>query len=141
MSVASYLADTSAVQRILRRAEEIPHWDEPISAGMVAICPAIELEFLYSARSKQDRRVKEQLLRETFTWVVMPERVFERAAKTQAELTRRGLHRSAGTVDLLVAAAAELHGLTLLHYDHDFVQISEVTGQPADWIAPPGSVP
>jgi hypothetical protein len=43
-------------------------------------------------------------------------------------------------VDLLVAATAEAHGLTLLHYDADFQTIAEVTGQPVRWVAGPGAV-
>ena len=42
-------------------------------------------------------------------------------------------HRSAGPVDLVVAATAELHGLTLLHHDRDFAVIARVTGQPMRW--------
>lgn len=49
-----------------------------------------------------------------------------------------GRHRSAGAVDLLVAAIAELQGLTMLHYDHDVETIASVTGQPTQWLAPPG---
>jgi predicted nucleic acid-binding protein len=71
----------------------------------------------------------------------MPDRMFERAAQVQAALTDLGTHRSAGAVDLLIAAAAELHGLTLLHYDRDFDQIVRVTGQRAQWLASPGDSP
>jgi predicted nucleic acid-binding protein len=39
-----------------------------------------------------------------------------------------------------VAAAAELHGLVLLHYDRDFLQIARATGQPLRWAAEPGTV-
>lgn len=53
---------------------------------------------------------------------------------------RRGQHRSAGAVDLLVAATAELNTLTLVHYDRDFDQIAKATGQPAVWLAPAGSI-
>ncbi|GAA2583305.1 hypothetical protein GCM10010399_11410 [Dactylosporangium fulvum] len=49
-------------------------------------------------------------------------------------------HRSAGAVDLLLAATAELTSLTLVHYDHDFDEIVKVTGQPAVWVAAPGSI-
>ena len=42
-------------------------------------------------------------------------------------------HRSAGPVDLVVAATAELHDLTLLHHDHDFDVIASVTGQATRW--------
>jgi predicted nucleic acid-binding protein len=31
--------------------------------------------------------------------------------------------------DLLIAATAELHGLTVLHHDKDFELIADVTGQ------------
>jgi len=39
-------------------------------------------------------------------------------------------------VDLVVAATAELHGLTLLHHDRDFGVIASVTGQPVRWYGP-----
>jgi predicted nucleic acid-binding protein len=54
----------------------------------------------------------------------------------QGELTTKGQHRSAGPVDLVVAATAELHGLTLLHHDRDFGVIARVTGQPFRWYGP-----
>lgn len=41
--------------------------------------------------------------------------------------------------DLLVAAAAEEHDLTLLHYDADFDLIASVTGQRCRWIVPAGA--
>ena len=55
-------------------------------------------------------------------------------------MTARGTRRSAGVVDLILAATAELNGLTLVHYDRDFDEISKVTGQPAVWVAAPGSI-
>ena len=42
--------------------------------------------------------------------------------------------------DLLIAAAAESQGLTVLHYDADFDRIAAVTGQPCEWIAAAGSI-
>ncbi len=42
--------------------------------------------------------------------------------------------------DLLIAAAAEARGLTVLHYDADFDRIASVTGQSCEWVAPAGSV-
>jgi len=41
--------------------------------------------------------------------------------------------------DLIIAAAAERSGLVILHYDRDFDRIAEVTGQPVDWVAAPGT--
>jgi predicted nucleic acid-binding protein len=42
--------------------------------------------------------------------------------------------------DLLIAAAAEVHGLPLVHYDQDFDTIQRATGQPMSWVAPQGSL-
>ena len=43
--------------------------------------------------------------------------------------------------DLLIAAAAEEAGLTVLHGDADFDGIASVTGQPSEWVVAAGTVP
>jgi predicted nucleic acid-binding protein len=48
--------------------------------------------------------------------------------------------RSVKHADLLIAAAAELAGMTLLHYDADYDTIAGVTGQATRWAAPRGSL-
>jgi hypothetical protein len=40
--------------------------------------------------------------------------------------------------DLLIAAAAEVAGLVVLHYDRDYHRIATVTGQPCEWVVPAG---
>ncbi|MGS2613952.1 PIN domain-containing protein [Micromonospora sp. LZ34] len=140
MKLADYLVDTSALVRLFRDPAVLARWEPAITAGLVAVCPLIELEFLYSARSVADRARLEEQLRIAFGWVAMPDRIYERATETQVELTGRGWHRSAAPVDLLIAATAEYHGLSVLHYDRDFDQIATVTGQPMRWLAPAGSV-
>ena len=72
-------------------------------------------------------------MRSLFGWVPVHDRAFARAWEVQGELTSQGQHRSAGSVDLVVAATAELQGLTLLHHDHDFDVVARVTGQPLRW--------
>ena len=47
----------------------------------------------------------------------------------QGTLADRGKHRAPSVSDLLVAATAELAGLTVLHVDKDFELIAQVTGQ------------
>ena len=42
--------------------------------------------------------------------------------------------------DLVIAATAEAHGATVLHYDADYDRIAKVTGQPTEWIAERGSL-
>ncbi len=61
------------------------------------------------------------------------DRALARAWEVQGDLTSQGHHRSVGPVDLVMAATAELQGLTLLHHDHDFDVVARVTGQPLRW--------
>lgn len=132
MTIADYLIDTSALARMLLR-QTVEDWDRRVGAGLVALCDLTELEVLYSARSAKDReRVRERLT--SFTWCPMPEGIYRRARVVQEQLTAKGEHRSAGAVDLLVAAVAEESGLTLLHYDHDFETVARTTGQPTRMI-------
>ncbi len=42
--------------------------------------------------------------------------------------------------DWVRKAAAEAAGLTLLHYDHDYDLIAEITRQPTAWVVDRGSV-
>jgi predicted nucleic acid-binding protein len=133
---AQFLIDTSALARFLRPDAERFGWDQAAAAGLIATCPVTELEFFYSARSAEDRARGIEDMRLVFGWVPVDDRAFDRAWRVQELLTRKGQHRSAGPVDLLVAAAAELQGLTLLHRDRDFECIAAITGQPLQWYGP-----
>jgi predicted nucleic acid-binding protein len=133
VSAAQFLIDTSALARFLRGDAEQFGWDRAASAGLIATCPVTELEFFYSARSAEDRARGIEDMRLLFGWVPVDDRAYDRAWHVQELLTRRGQHRSAGAVDLVVAATAELQGLTLLHRDRDFECIAAVTGQPLQW--------
>jgi predicted nucleic acid-binding protein len=133
VTAAQFLIDTSALARLLRPGAESFGWDQAAAAGLLAVCPIIELEFFYSARSVADREQGIQDLRSLFGWVPVHDRAFTRAWEVQGDLTSQGQHPSAGPVDLVVAATAELHGLTLLHHDRDFAVVARVTGQPLRW--------
>jgi predicted nucleic acid-binding protein len=124
-----YLTDTSGIFRILQ-SETRKAWSDQLTAGVIAICPIVELEFLYSARSLADRLEKRRLMRDLFGWVPMHDRAYERASEVQQLLTETGAHRSAGAVDLLIAATAEHERLIVLTDDRDFQTIAAVTGQP-----------
>jgi predicted nucleic acid-binding protein len=136
VSVARFLIDTSGLARILQK-EQRTAWADFLSAGVIAVCPVVELEFLYSARSLADRLDKQRLLGQVFAWVPMADRGYERAAEVQEALTRSGEHRSAGVVDLLIAATAEQHRLIVLSEDRDYETVSAVTGQPVRRITTP----
>ncbi|MFH9039021.1 PIN domain nuclease [Streptomyces sp. NPDC017966] len=132
MSVADYLMDTSALARVLLR-QATAEREQRMAAGPVALCDLTELELLHSARSDKDRAAIQERLNQ-FAWCPMPNGIYRRARVVQRELTAKGEHRSAGAVDLLVAAAAEEAGLTLPHYDRDFETIARATGQPVRMI-------
>jgi predicted nucleic acid-binding protein len=129
VSPGLYLIDTSGLFRILQDKLR-QAWSDELAAGVIAICPMVELEFLVSARSLADRLEKQRLLRDLFGWVPMSERAYERAAEVQQLLTERGTHRSAGPADLLIAATAERERLIVLADDHDYQTVATVTGQP-----------
>ncbi|MFJ3924791.1 PIN domain nuclease [Streptomyces sp. NPDC090022] len=137
MSPVTHLIDTSAVVRVLTDPAVRKALGQHLIEGVVAICEVTELEILYSARSLGDRLEKEDLLAELFNWAPVPDGVYHRARAVQRMLTDRGEHRSAGPVDLIVAATAELSGLTLLHRDKDFETIARTTGQPVAWVGRP----
>lgn len=128
MTPALYLIDTSGIFRILQDKLR-QAWSDQLTAGVIATCPVVELEFLYSARSVADRLDKLRLLRDLFGWVPMGDNAWERAQEVQQLLTETGKHRSAGSVDLLIAAVAERERLTVLCDDHDFETVAAVTGQ------------
>ena len=137
MSPAQYLIDTSALARILAAPSgTYAAWDRAISAGLVAICPVTELEFFYTARSLADRRRHVDTIRSLFRYAPLDDRSVDRAWQIQQQLTERGQHRSAGAVDLLIAATAELRDLTVLHQDNDFDTIAAATGQPVQRLTP-----
>lgn len=128
MTPALYLIDTSGLFRILQ-SELRKAWADELAAGVIAICPIVELEFLYSARSLADRIEKQRLLHDLFGWVPMHDAAYERADQVQQSLTEIDAHGSAGPVDLLIAATAEHERLTILCDDRDFRTVAAVTGQ------------
>ena len=56
----------------------------------------------------------------------------DRAVEILTLLADRGQHRAPSIPDLIIAATAELAGLTVLHLDKDFDLIAEITGQPME---------
>ena len=79
---------------------------------------------------------------DTLRDVAMGDRVWRRATDVLELLAAAGPlhHRSVPIPDLLIAAAAELAELPVMHYDRHFEVIAEVTGQPVRAIAPLGSL-
>jgi predicted nucleic acid-binding protein len=139
-AVASHLADTSALAR-LRHAPVAAVLIPLIDAGLVATCGVIEFELCWATRSSEEL---EQLRADRdigYEWLATRDEDWRRALDVQAALWRGGRMRAVGFPDLLIAAVAERERVTLLHYDGDYDLIAQVTGQPAQWVVPRGSVP
>jgi len=137
-AVATCIADTSALARL--HLPSVRSVLAPlIESGVVATCGVIEFEILWSTRSSaefktvsDDRSVGyERLATEDIDW--------RRALEVQAELWSSARMRTVPLLDLLVAAVAERHRVTILHYDGDYDMVSGITGQPTQWIVPQGS--
>lgn len=132
-----YLADKSALARMPVPA--VRDRLEPLLVeGLVATCGIIDLELGYSARDTATHlRVVEE--RRSLPRAPLDDSVFERAMAVQGLLAQRGQHRLP-IPDLVIAACAELAGLTVLHYDVDFAHIAKVTGQSQEWIVARGAL-
>ncbi|MFH9546941.1 PIN domain nuclease [Streptomyces sp. NPDC017435] len=108
------------------------------NAGLLAVCGAVELEVLHSARSKTDaERIRDEM--RGFDWLPTPDEAWDRALEVQTQLIAVGNWRALSVADLLIAATAERSGATVLHYDADYDMIANVTGQPTRWVVPAGT--
>ena len=101
----------------------------------------VRLELLWSARDAIHLATIRSRL-DAVRDAPMGDRVWRRATDVLQLLADESPlhHRRVGLPDLLIAAAAELAELPVLHYDHDFELIASVTGQPIRAIAPLGSL-
>ncbi|GAB4048417.1 PIN domain-containing protein [Catellatospora paridis] len=73
-------------------------------------------------------------------WFDVTTAAMDRAMEVHLSLAASSQHRHFRLPDLIIAATAEQHGATVLHYDADYDRIAAVTGQPVEWIAPRGSL-
>lgn len=132
MAVAAWLIDKSALVRVAA-SPDAESWVTRIQRGLVRIATVTRLEVGYSARAASDLRAASQ--RPPLSSMPIEHQtpaIEDRAVAVQMMLADRGHHRAASIPDVLIAATAELAGLTVLHVDKDFELIAEVTGQPVE---------
>jgi len=130
--VSEYLVDKSALVR-LSDSPDAAQWANRIGRGLVRITTVTRLEVGYSARSGPDLRagLKQPPL-STMPVEYQTPAIEDRAVEVLLLLADRGQHRAPSIPDLIVAATAELAGLTVLHVDKDFELIAEITSQPLE---------
>jgi predicted nucleic acid-binding protein len=129
VGVTPWLIDKSALVR-LGESPNADEWAARVERGLVRISTVTRLEVGYSARSGSDLRtgLRRPPLSSMPVEYLTPA-IEDRAVEVQALLADRGQHRVPGVPDVLIAATAELAGLTVLHLDTDFDLIATVTGQ------------
>ncbi len=135
MAVTTWLADKSALVRLAASVDS-GQWARRIERGLVRITSMTRLEIGYSARSGtqlRDSMSKPPLSAMSMEYLTPA--IEDRAMKVQMLLAERGLHRAPSVPDLIIAATAELAGLTVLHLDKDFELIAQATGQPVERVA------
>ncbi|MFK0096646.1 PIN domain nuclease [Streptomyces sp. NPDC091040] len=132
-----YLIDKSALARWTKPT--VKQVLKPLHERyLLAVCQPTEYEMVHSARdSSEATRISTWL--HAFDYLHVTENTFARALEVQRHALHAGFHRALSLPDLLIAATAELNRLTVLHYDGDFDMIASLTGQPAEWVVPPGS--
>ena len=136
MAVTDWLIDKSALVR-LGASPDAEDWAGRIERGLVRITTMTRLGVGYSARTAADARS----VFGTPPISMMPVEyltpaIEDRALEVQLLLADRGRHRAPSIPDLLIAATAELAGLTVLHLDKDFELIAELTGQHSERLRP-----
>ena len=127
-----WLIDTSALAR-LGAARDAEEWAVRISRGLVRVSTVTRLEIGFSARSGEAlRRAMTNPPVSAMPVEHLTPAIEDRACEVQQILADRGHHRAPSIPDLIVAATAELAGLTVLHVDKDFPLIAAITGQPLE---------
>jgi predicted nucleic acid-binding protein len=130
--MTSWLIDKSALVR-LAASPDAAEWAGRIERGLVRITTVTRLEAGYSARSGPELRagLRRPPLSSMPVEYLTPA-IEDRAVEVLTLLADRGQHRAPSIPDLIIAATAELAGLTVLHLDKDFEVIADVTGQPVE---------
>ena len=128
----SWLIDKSALVR-LAVTPDAADWAGRIERGLVRITTVTRLEIGYSARSGPDLRAGlQQPPLSSMPVEYLTPAIEDRAVEILSLLADRGQHRAPSVPDLIIAATAELAGLTVLHLDKDFDVIAEITSQPVE---------
>lgn len=121
----NYLADTSAVWRLLRGQVAEP-WTTYVAQGLVAITSPVEAELMDSVRADRDFEPFFALLRQTFAWCPPLDDPWRQVLAVQRDLIRIGHHRGPSPMDIVIALTAAEQRLTLLHADADFASMAKV---------------
>lgn len=132
--MTTYILDKSAWVQAPYSKDAARRITDLIRRGDLGLCTMTAMEILYSARNLEayDR----DYARLTgMPWFDLSQP--RRAVELQHDLAQRGWHRTS-IPDVVIAATATEHELTVLHYDSDYERLSEVSGASHEWVVPRG---
>jgi predicted nucleic acid-binding protein len=115
-----YLLDTSGLVRLLGDAKLQEAWYDAVDAEAIGSCCPQRTEFLYTARNAAEYGEITEMFGDLYPEVSVPKNAGRWIASVQHYMAQAGEHRSASAVDLMIAATAAHHGLTVLHDDADY---------------------
>ena len=139
MAGAVYLADTSVYVLAGRHKAVHDRFVTLLTEGRLAACQMTALEYLNNAPDLKGYEVLWAAMHAQ-RWMDVTTAAMDRALDVHRRLAAKSRRRHFRLPDLIIAATAEEHSATVLHYDAHFDRIAEVTGQPVEWIATKGSL-
>ena len=119
-----YLLDTSGLVRLLRDRKLQEAWYDAIDAEAIGTCYPQRTEFLYRARGATEYDEIAEMFADLYPDTAVPKNSGRWISSVQHQMARAGHHRSASAVDLIIAATAAHHGLTVLHDDADYCTVA-----------------
>jgi predicted nucleic acid-binding protein len=119
--VMRYLADSSALWRLLCDPGVRAGWSDVISDHAVGSCQPQRTEFRRSARNLDEYEQMTAMFGDLYPDVPVPKTAWQWVESAQYRLLRAGAHRALSCVDLLVCACAAIRGLVILHDGGDFI--------------------
>jgi predicted nucleic acid-binding protein len=129
-----YLADKSAWEQARYDKTARQRLHDLREAGQLAVCVVSMAELLYSARNA-DELARMRLDLSSLPYLHMSPAAEQHLADVMAALALHGQHRTP-IPDLMLAAIAHANSAVVLHHDSDYERITEVTGQPHEWVIP-----
>lgn len=139
MAGSIYLADTSVYVLQGKHLTVRRRFESLLAEGRLATCQMTALEFLNNAPNPKGYEILWGAIQGQ-RWLDVTTGAMDRALEVHRRLAEASQHRRFRLPDLIIAATAEVHGATILHYDADYDRIARVTGQATEWVAEKGSL-
>ncbi len=120
-----------------------PNWSAYLATDRLLCHPVFALELLHNAINPPGYQQLRNDIEDGFDWLWPDRETAEIALRLQERLaTTAVVGQRVKTADILIAALAVQHGVSVLHYDSDYDEIAERGGEPFEsvWIAARGSL-